>query len=328
MAFLENLAAGLSGFGAGVNDPSFGIKLLEKRREAEAEAARQSKLAQLAATNDPNAMLQFGATQDPAALAKYAEYLNAQRKPVAPLTSGLPEGYMWQGNKAVPIAVITPKADERKIMEDREGRHRYVDTGEEVFPMARPKPPSGFQYADDGALIPIVGSDEYKKQEQEKASQAAFLNAAGDKAALVNEKVDEALKFFEGNIVDPSETYGKLTSYVPGSDAYQFDQVAETLKSALSLDKLAEMKAMSPTGASGFGALSEKELSLLTSALTSLDVGQSTETLKKNLGKVGTHYNKWYDAVRQANGLEPLYSDGKKNANKKSNEELLKALGL
>ena len=136
---LEKLAGAFSGFGAGVQDPSYALKAIVRRREAEEERKRKSKLAELAASQDPAAMQQYGASQSPEALVKYAQSLNERNKPTTPLTSGLPEGYRWEGNKAVPIGGLPVKEEERKIMQDASGRQRYVDDGSLVFPNAESK---------------------------------------------------------------------------------------------------------------------------------------------------------------------------------------------
>ena len=74
MAFLEQLAAGLSGFGAGVQDPSFAMKQAAELRRQEEEKAKRSKLMELAKLQDPQAILQGAAQIDPKYLTQLATY--------------------------------------------------------------------------------------------------------------------------------------------------------------------------------------------------------------------------------------------------------------
>ena len=71
----------------------------------------------------------------------------------------------------------------------------------------------------------------------------------------------------------------------------------ETIKSNLTKDTLLQLKAQSPTGASGFGALSDTEGRLLASSVANLDTTQGGGQLKKNLGLVHDHYVKYLTSL-------------------------------
>lgn len=116
-----------------------------------------------------------------------------------------------------------------------------------------------------------------KAAEMAKERQQAFNKAQDlmkskdvkDKAALTAiTNIKDILKDgFAGGVWQNAD-------FIKGGNAYNLKAQLETLKGAVGLDELGQMKALSSTGASGLGALSEKELSLLTSIMGSLDAGQ------------------------------------------------------
>ena len=80
---------------------------------------------------------------------------------------------------------------------------------------------------------------------------------------------------------------------VPFTGAGELRQSVETLESQIALDKMSAMKKLSSTGATGFGALSEKELGLLTNSIASLKTSQGAEQLRRNLQAVRVHYGRF-----------------------------------
>ena len=65
-----------------------------------------------------------------------------------------------------------------------------------------------------------------------------------------------------------------------------------TIGSKTVLEKLGELKTQSATGASGLGALSEKEAAYLRDSIASLDQGQSKEKLLDSLARIEKHYRR------------------------------------
>jgi len=103
----------------------------------------------------------------------------------------------------------------------------------------------------------------------------------------------------EEDFLVPTGFVGGVTSAIPGTDAFQLEKMLETVQANLGFDTLQQMRDASPTGGA-LGQVSERELSLLTSALTNLNIGQNTEILKKNLEDVKRHYNNWLRTVKKA----------------------------
>ena len=91
---------------------------------------------------------------------------------------------------------------------------------------------------------------------------------------------------------------GKLSSLVPGTDAYTLGQTLDTIKANLGFERLQEMREMSKTGGA-LGQVSERELSQLERALRSLEQGQDKEALLQNLSKVEEHYNNWLNNLNK-----------------------------
>jgi len=84
---------------------------------------------------------------------------------------------------------------------------------------------------------------------------------------------------------------------IPTTDQKQWENVKTTVLSRLGLDKLLQMKASSPTGASGFGQLSEKELDLLVSNMGKLDQASDPGEIKRIITSI----------IRQLDGVEGGY---------------------
>jgi len=66
-----------------------------------------------------------------------------------------------------------------------------------------------------------------------------------------------------------------------------------TIASRLTLDKLAQLKQASPTGASGLGSLTEREGALLRDSVAGLGQMQSPERLEESLAAVERHYRNY-----------------------------------
>jgi hypothetical protein len=76
--------------------------------------------------------------------------------------------------------------------------------------------------------------------------------------------------------------------YQPGKD---LDATLNTIKAGVSLDKLSAMRAASPSGASGLGAVTEGEHRLLQASIAALDQSQGTPQFLRNLQHVEDTYN-------------------------------------
>ena len=92
---------------------------------------------------------------------------------------------------------------------------------------------------------------------------------------------------------------GSMMDEIPGTAANDLRVTVNTIKANLAFDALQAMREASPTGGA-LGAVSERELALLESAVASLDQSQTPEQMRQALQRVKQHYQAWESAVRQA----------------------------
>mgnify|MGYP003650925659 FL=1 len=92
----------------------------------------------------------------------------------------------------------------------------------------------------------------------------------------------------------PSATtglFGSLFQGVPGSQAYDAQATASTIRANLAFDQLSAMRAASPTGGA-LGSVSAPELALLESSIANLDLGQSGDQVLRSLNTIEDQYTR------------------------------------
>ena len=82
---------------------------------------------------------------------------------------------------------------------------------------------------------------------------------------------------------------GYVVSKVPGTKTFVRDRLIKSLRANLGLESIAELKALSSTGSTGLGAVSNIELEALQSALAALDVGMDDDSQRESLLKIRDH---------------------------------------
>jgi len=95
--------------------------------------------------------------------------------------------------------------------------------------------------------------------------------------------VNQLLRDTGISTVGPS---GAILSEVPGFKAYDYKVTKDRVTSYLSLDKIAEMKAQSASGATGLGAVNEREFDALSKARANLDQATSPGQMKRELSRL------------------------------------------
>jgi hypothetical protein len=107
---------------------------------------------------------------------------------------------------------------------------------------------------------------------------------------FIIDKANEAEKIINQHISDygvAATTWDVAKSKMWGTPEYSLQQqILPALKDAIALDNLREMKANSPTGASGLGALNAKEGERLENAYGKLDVGGDKKILLSDLKRL------------------------------------------
>lgn len=163
---------------------------------------------------------------------------------------------------------------------------------------------------------PALASFATKKRELEELKQQ--LSIAKDQATINKLRADIA-KNVEDQVIDfgdekrqrilssVDDLLGRvsgfkttgiagLTKFLPLVPAKDFDNDLNTLKANLAFGELQAMRDASKTGGA-LGQVSEKELTLLESALAGLAQTQSPANMRKNLNKIKDSINRWYDAA-------------------------------
>lgn len=165
-----------------------------------------------------------------------------------------------------------------------------------------------YYQTDDGGLEAVQEPPEIVA-----ARQAENMQELQNDYADFNSQYDTISKLMDateaGISEDSTGSYDVYTMDIPGladEDAIALRGNLDTLKSKLAIDIMTELKAQSSTGSTGFGALSEKELDLLTSQVAKLDQSMSPEALKAQLNTVRAHYARLKEksdrSYRQAGG--------------------------
>lgn len=158
-----------------------------------------------------------------------------------------------------------------------------------------------------------------QRQEQEAANKVEQARANQKAFALQNAKtqltsLDNALSMIpENGISWNTGVTGSVLSMFPGTDARNLQAELDTIGSGSMLQTMQALKAASPTGATGMGALSDSEGKILRDALGSLDRWQSPEQLRRNLENIRSTYTSllasWGYSPEEVAGLFAGQSD-------------------
>lgn len=134
------------------------------------------------------------------------------------------------------------------------------------------------------------------KVEKKKAEKQAKVNLLASTETNAEDALNTAAIALNIAPSDWMDAAGQLVfSRVPWTDAKALNNLVSSLNSEKVLSTLAEMKAQSRTGASGLGAVSEKELTLLMARTRALD--PEDKKFKENLKYV---MDKWEKIRREA----------------------------
>ena len=158
-------------------------------------------------------------------------------------------------------------------------------------------------------------------------ARSAEAQAAIDEAAASKAAPDEETKEFErkkkiedvnnllANVAQARRALGfwgtgpggQVAKGLWGTPAQDLSAAIDGIRSPIVLQALQEARKGSVAGATGFGALSERELNIIASTIASLKQGQSEEELSKNLNRIETHFRRF---AAYNNGLDPDSPEG------------------
>ena len=142
--------------------------------------------------------------------------------------------------------------------------------------------------------LKIEGEQEKKADEKKTAIQKLSDTESSLDTAL--SAADKALKLAPGSFAGASSQ--ALLSSIPWTDAKSLNNLVSTLQSEKVMGTLEQLKAQSRTGATGFGSLTEKELTLLMNRITSLD--PTDKMFKQNLTTVMDEWKRVQQKVRNS----------------------------
>jgi hypothetical protein len=163
-----------------------------------------------------------------------------------------------------------------------------------------PTAPAGYEYTQSGALRAIEGGPAAAAAEEKKAAaeekQRAFnerLRTQQIKLEATLGNIDQAIALsnagaggtFEGiPFVNQAMRVGTLG--IVGSDTANLSTLVDSIKAGVAIDEIEALKALSPTGSTGFGNLTEGERQALSSTIVTLDPSLSESVLRDRLVKL------------------------------------------
>jgi len=157
------------------------------------------------------------------------------------------------------------------------------------------KPAEDFQWGvdEDGRLVSmaIPGTDAFKeKTELERTNNIQVAQDTLKADAIYNDLIAAQALLAGDSWV--TGIPGWIRSAMGSSDARTFEGILDSLKSNIVLDNMKAMKALSPTGSTGFGAMNEKESGYLEAQAGKLDTMLSEEALSEVIDNLMDRYLK------------------------------------
>lgn len=116
------------------------------------------------------------------------------------------------------------------------------------------------------------------------------LDMAKKTATVIDDDVNRAFAIMDGSEWAVGPWAGR-TRAIPGTPAYDLNNLLDTIRANVSFDKLQAMREASPTGAA-LGPVSDFENKLLQSTLGKLDVTMDPEQFRYNLKRLQDQYRK------------------------------------
>ena len=146
----------------------------------------------------------------------------------------------------------------------------------------------------------IKAIDEEIKNRREIAKAETFAERALRAQALETGRIDKLIDRVEEDAnMFTTGFLGQISSFIGGTPASDLASNLETLQAFAGFDTLQQMREQSPTGGA-LGAVSERELALLTGAIASLQQSQSPEQFRENLKVFRDTIRNTWNNVRQA----------------------------
>jgi hypothetical protein len=158
-------------------------------------------------------------------------------------------------------------------------------------------PPKGFRFRVDenGSVEFVEGPQEGSGMTPEQQVKMADLEYAR-MFVRANSAIDDAIELIDEN-GRLAAGWGGLLADLPEGPAKSLRNKIDVIKGNLGFDELRRMREASPSGASGLGSLTEKELAYLQGVETRIDQLESPQDLRTVLFELKQTRN-WFDQQR------------------------------
>jgi hypothetical protein len=148
-------------------------------------------------------------------------------------------------------------------------------------------------------------SDVRKDERSELAKENLYRSRIMRQNRVVVPDIDRAIDILDKN---PNIAAGNFSNWIVdmpvfGQKAKDLDAILQSVRAAVGFGQLEDLKLMSPSGASGLGAVSNFEQQLLQSVEGSLARDMSAANLKTNLQRLKTFYEVDLPAFIEAKGI-------------------------
>lgn len=167
------------------------------------------------------------------------------------------------------------------------------------------KIPPGYRRTQSGTLEAIPGSKPAMEQQAAEEKRTQSISSIMDKKATIDDAVEQLLgnreKGIPGLVTDQNTgRTGRIWAATGDPEMVELQGALDVLTSNLAFDELAKMKQLSPTGGA-LGSVAVEELRQLQRTIAALDYRMGAKKLRSNILKIQKHYNKWAEAVTEAN---------------------------
>lgn len=213
---------------------------------------------------------------------------------VSPASTVLGEARVQQGNERLGI-------QRRQLtLDEMQARGWDAPEGYEMWEVQNPDGTTRY------VMDPIPGGPAERETEtgtrEADEGDQKFLRSFGavsDHAAVVQRGTQRALSYFQG--ADGGVVLQSLRSglrLVPGTRTHAARDALEEIKNNIGIDELQRMRQSSPTGGA-MGNVSDRDISLLTSALGRLEVENDPQRMVENLRFISATYERILRAAAQ-----------------------------
>ncbi len=245
-------------------------------------------------------------------------------------TLGSPEANMMAYNQF--MAQTTQRLQQDKLRSEIE--LDKANAKKAGIPM-QAKPPVGYKYNATGSLEPIKGGP---ADVTAAGTPAQITSAAAERAAVAQDllikKQEDATRLQNKKFLSAAEARktelettldfvkkaralsaknvgGPIGGRIGilGKENQKLAGYLDTIKSNLRLNKMSELKALSPSGSTGFGQQSDAEGAVMEQYLGTLSQYQPEELTRENLDVIETYINKQLRSYNPKEALIPPVSD-------------------